>query len=681
MPVTIVRLRRWFAVAAMAAVLCVSGAYFYARHRVQNALKQVPGKIGADIRQSAQGYTYSQSQQGRTLFKIQAAKALFKLDGRAQLQDVAITLYGKDAGRFDQIYGSDFEYDPQSGDVTAHGRVQIDLEANPAGVTSPDQTPPKELNDPMHLETRGLVFNQKTGAAHTKEKVDFRISQAHGSAMGVSYVSKSDNLTFDSQVEIALAGTSPTTVTASHGTITKDPRVVMLQTVHMQQKGRSGQADAATLFLRPDDTLDHILAEGNVQVEIEGKQPTRLRAGELELLLNQEGSQLRTATFSHDVAMESAGSSPAKGSAGRVVGSFSGDSVLSHVLAEQNVRLTQPQHPSAGNRAQSYELDAGAVNFFVAEGKRLTKAETSGPAQFEVEPAAANGGTTIITADQFAAQFDALGQLAAVHGAPGTRIVSRNPGEPDRVSTSVSVDASFAPGQGMETAVQQGNVVFAEGARKAWAEHARYTPSSQTLELSGSPRVVDENMTTTCRIFRVNRATGEGFAEGEVKSTYNDLKPQPSGALLASSSPIHVTASTMTIHRTPAVALYSGGARLWQDDNVVAAPSIEFDRNHRSVVATATASQPVSTILMQTGKHGRALPTAISAALLTYVDNERKAHYSGGVTAKSADFTLTSRQMDVFLQARNPQGAPAGEPAGHAGEAGNSTASWRKVKL
>ena len=131
MPLNISRLRRWFAAAAIAAGVIVSVAYFYGRHRVQNALKQVPEKIGIDIKQTAQGYTYSQSAQGRTLFKIQAAKALFKIGGQAELKDVAITLYGRDAGRFDQIYGSDFEYNTQSGDVTAHGKVPIDLEAIP----------------------------------------------------------------------------------------------------------------------------------------------------------------------------------------------------------------------------------------------------------------------------------------------------------------------------------------------------------------------------------------------------------------------------------------------------------------------------------------------------------------------------------------------------------------------
>ncbi|MBW8869717.1 MAG: hypothetical protein JF563_02930, partial [Acidobacteriales bacterium] len=96
MPVSISHLRRWFAGAAILVCVIIAGTYFYARHRVQNALKQVPGRIGIEIQQSAQGFTISKSDQGRTLFKLQASKAVqFKQGGHAELHDVTITLYGR----------------------------------------------------------------------------------------------------------------------------------------------------------------------------------------------------------------------------------------------------------------------------------------------------------------------------------------------------------------------------------------------------------------------------------------------------------------------------------------------------------------------------------------------------------------------------------------------------------
>jgi hypothetical protein len=71
------------------------------------------------------------------------------------------------------------------------------------------------------------------------------------------------------------------------------------------------------------------------------------------------------------------------------------------------------------------------------------------------------------------------------------------------------------------------------------------------LVLTGSPRVVDNGMTTTAQTIRMNRATGDAIAEGNVKSTYSDLKAQPDGAMLASSDPIHVTSRSMTAHQFP----------------------------------------------------------------------------------------------------------------------------------
>src|SRR4029077_6812470 len=189
----------------------------------------------------------------------------------------------------------------------------------------------------------------------------------------------------------------------------------------------------------------------------------------------------------------------------------------------------------------------------------------------------------------------------SVHGAPDARIVSQNPGQPDRISTSRVLDAAFQPGSGIQSIVQQGSVAYVDGERKAWGERARYTPADQVLILTGSPRVTDGGMTTTANSMRLDRATGNAFAEGDVKTTYSDLKPQPSGALLSSSSPIHDTARAMSVHGTSAIALYSGDARLWQDANVVEAQSIEFDRDHRSMVAIgSTASETVSTVLIQT---------------------------------------------------------------------------------
>jgi lipopolysaccharide export system protein LptA len=655
MPFSISGLRRWFAAGAIGLVLVVAGMYFYAHHKVQNALKGVPAKIGIEIQQSAQGFTVSRSEQGRTLFKIQASKAVqFRQGGRAELHDVTITVYGRDSSRFDQIYGADFEYDPRSGDVVGKGQVQMDLEANPEGLTHLDQAPPKELKNPIHLTTTNLLFNQKSGNASTQEKVEFSIPEANGSAVGLSYVAATAILTLQAQVNVDFHGSTPARLTAVRGTISKNPRVVFVDLPQLQNATRRASADKGRLFLRPDNRLDRILAVGNVRVESEGVSSAKVQSNQLELLMAERQDTLRAATFSGDVRMVNSGTQPMQGNAGRVVLNFTGNNVLTTVHSQDDVRLVQHQQPAQPSAtAQDVEVTATVLDFFVVDGRRLRRADTSGAAQIAIRPTTPPTGRTLVTAGKFQARFDDLGQLASVHGAPNARIVSQTPGQPDRVSTSTTLDASFHPGSGIDSIVQQGSVAYNDGDRKAWGDRASYTPSDQMLVLTGSPRIIDGGMTTTGRTMRMNRTTGDAFADGDVKSTYSDLKAQPNGALLASSDPIHVSAQAMTAHSSPALALYTGDARLWQNANVIQAPSIEFDRNRRSVVARGSPTQSVSTVLVQTEKSGKATPVKITSAGLSYTDSERKAQFEGGVQAKSSDLTIAAREMDVFLQPRD----------------------------
>ena len=187
-------------------------------------------------------------------------------------------------------------------------------------------------------------------------------------------------------------------------------------------------------------------------------------------------------------------------------------------------------------------------------------------------------------------------------------------------------------------------------------------------------------MALSSETLKLNRRTGAINADGDVKTTYADLKPQGQGAMLGSSSPIHVTAEHMGARRpttqaqsqgasgTSTTARYSGNARLWQEANLVAAPAIDFDRDKRTMVAEGTAQQRVSTVFVQQDKKGKVTPINITAAQLTYSDTERRARFTGGVVMKGQDATVTADHADVLLVARTspaPQGgaqSPSGSP-------------------
>ncbi|HTT23846.1 MAG TPA: LPS export ABC transporter periplasmic protein LptC [Candidatus Sulfotelmatobacter sp.] len=699
MPLPVYRLRRLLAAIAILLTLAVAGMYFYARSKAQNALKTVPGKIGYDIKQTAQGFQISKSDGKRTLFTVQASNLKeFKLNGNAELHNVSIILYGRDSSRFDQIYGDDFAYNQKTGDVTAKGEVQIDLVANPTGLQSADQTAPKELRNPIHLKTRDLVFNKDSGNAWTDARVEFRTPQASGWAVGVKYAGKTSTLTLSSQIHIELSGPEHTVLDARRGIITNDPRHIMLEAALLRRADGTVGANEATFYLDSENHVERVLATGDVIADmpsigvgsnhLDKSSQVHGRADSAELLLPAGQDRVQTATLSGNVHFEELGAQNVAGEAGRVIFDFAGQNELQKVHAVDGARLTQNMANSStsvakGNSQQNFDLTAPVIDFTVADGRVLKQAVTSGPARITIAPAQAStpgsnqaSEQTVVTAGRFLANFTESGgqnHLASAHGAPDVHIANSVPGQPDRVSTSDSVDAAFLPQGGIESITQKGNVVYSDNLpeaerMKAEAESGRYTPSDQMLVLAGSPRVTNGGMATTANVIRINRASGDAVAEGDVKSTYSELKEQPNGALLAASSPIHVTAHTMVAHKSPAAATYHGNARLWQDANVIEAPTIQFDRDRRSVVAEGTKTVPVQTVLVEVEKASekapdahqgaipgpaRTSPITITARRLSYVDSDRKVQYEGGVLAKGADFTASSRTADAYLLPRS----------------------------
>ncbi len=131
MRITIKRLRLLIVGLACLLMAVLGGFLIYARYRIRHFTKDLPGRLGMNIQQTANGYTYSQSEKGHTIFTIHASKLVqFKGNGHAVLHDVGITLYGPPGtDREDRVYGSDFDYDQNNGIASAKGEVQIDLQA------------------------------------------------------------------------------------------------------------------------------------------------------------------------------------------------------------------------------------------------------------------------------------------------------------------------------------------------------------------------------------------------------------------------------------------------------------------------------------------------------------------------------------------------------------------------
>jgi len=702
---TVTRLRYWFVAALIIVVAVVVGFLSYGKFILRNVLKDAAkAKLGIEYQQSTEGFSLSKSQGGHTLFTVKASKAVtYKAGGRAQLNDVNITVYGHAGDRFDQIYGKQFDYDPQAHTVTADGDVQIDLQSADPNAPRADQAPPKEVKNPVHLRTSGLTFNESTGVAHTENQVEFTVPQANGTAEGVTYDSKARTLTLTKNLHMRRNGPQPVQFWAKHGVINSNqPSKAVFEQVRVERPTGNFEADQLTIFVRPDQSVDHVLADGNLHGSSTAKSKLAFRSQHGEVTMSDAGNVPRRAVFTGDVYVSSTGERSMQGQAKRVVTDFTPDGRVRLVHALEGVHMTQPPTPNSKNGSQAVELTADAVDFFVQNGDTLERAETIGAAEVtstptqtaqakSADPLAKQPGKTTVTAGKFVAQFNQQGRITAVHGAPNARMVSSTSGEPDRVTTSQRIDLAFEPDGSVTNMVQEGGFEYHEaqktGERAAYAEKASYDPKTEVLHLTGSPRVIDAGMTTTADTVLLNRSTGDAEAQNHVKSTYSDVKPDAQGALFSSSAPVHITARNMTAKRASGEAKYTGDARMWQEANIIEAPTITFDRDRRQLTAASSGSQLVSTILVQTenaqqqnaqpetgqqksGQHqdgqpgkapqdkaqpkgpGRTAPVYVKSQKLVYDDTGSVAHFEGAVTLRSSGGNMTAGKIDVFLVKR-----------------------------
>jgi lipopolysaccharide export system protein LptA len=647
------RLQKWFAWSAVAVVAVVIGFYGYARLHFNRSIKGLEKKFDVKIEQSAQGFTLTKSEQGRTLFLVHASSVEQYAGGQAALHGVNIVIYDPDGSGADQIYGDDFVYDPNSGDVRADGVVHMELQgASDTPLLAGDI--PKELKNPLHLKSSGLTFNQKSGIAKTDHQIEFRAPQATGSAQGAIYDSRTQLMTLQRDVKIRLTGENPTDVSANRATLQQQPRQAVMEEVRMLRHADSLTARRLILEFGPNNNVSRGRAEGEVRL-IQGG--IELSGPRLDFITNGAGD-LQSAVMAGGVQLQ--GANGQHGHSDKVSLAFSAQGQADSLHATGDVHLAQP---GSGPRAQDTELISEALDVQLGPGGVMERANTTGAARILLTQAASQRVTTL-TADRFVAAFDPKGQLSSITGAAHAHSLTTTPDQPDATTSSETMTARFGA-NGLMTVSERGGFRYMQATRNATAELATYSVATELLSLTGAPRIADENATTTAQTIVINQVSSEASAEGDVKSTWLPKgPPPPPGGLFRTGDATHVTAQHMNAARREDSARYTGSARLWQGSSIVEAPTIEFHRDTRTVLASGSGLASVRTSFLQRENGDKITPVNVTSARLTYEDLQRRARFEGGVVLRSAARTMRSRMADVFLTPTNTDsGAPATDRA------------------
>jgi lipopolysaccharide export system protein LptA len=668
--------------------------------------------LPSNANQLQSGFSFTQSNNVRQVFTVHASRATaFKGGDETVLKDVWVEVFGQSGDRRDLIRTHACDYNQQSGELYAAGKVEIELNAPPGAPLSegpgafqnfslpgPGEEASASGPQPIFIETSHLSLVQKGALVVSDAPVRFRAGAASGTAKGLAYATHDGWLELKSNVVILMqhpaAGDSsaPIRLEASHLRFDKASGTVALGgPVVITQQGRRVTAEDGMVLLDAQNRVTAAELDGEVKAQgTLGKNELSGTAQHVHAEFDPQSAQLRFLRAEQDFRAESkSADSILRVAADTCQVNFWGEpSRPVDGDAEGNVRVTSETLPGAGAasrssagsaaslRAARHDLTAGSLKFFFRPGgQTLQSASTVGPGMIVVVPRDPKVGQRRITADNFEMDFDAQGRPATLRGRGQAHVVfmpspQAAPGTPEARTSSDQLLATFDPSGGtLRTVVQTGDFRFEQGDQQAFADRARYDARSEVVTMTGHPRVQDEE--TRLRADRIRIHTGDSTAEGEghVQGVHLQEAGKPSAG--EKSEPTFVVADRMVAERQSQFVHYEGHVRLWRGADVIESPSLDVYKAERRVhtasrvVTTflqSSAGAPGATAASRSGKD-REAPVTIRADDLEYYEEGRKATYRGHVELETQNATLRSDRLDVFFSPANVAGESTVERA------------------
>jgi lipopolysaccharide export system protein LptA len=707
MQLTIEKLRRWMLVGATVIVAVVGVLLLIAQHERRKLARDLPEKLGMDIQQQTNEFTYSQSVQGRTLFTLHAAKAVqMKSGGNIKLHDVTIILYGRNQDRADRIAGQEFDYDPNSGIARAQGDVFLDLQAPAKAVAASVKSPAavdatKDLADTkggagvVHVTTSGLVFEQKDAVAYTDQEIAFQFGGGvTGHAHGARYDSGHGTITLDSAVAAdAMLHGRKVRLTAAHGVLNRDSDLCVFTHATYMAQGETATADQATVQMRSDGSAESVDTSGNVTMTLASGGTLRTPHAVLALSESSEPKELEAnngVVYSEnehsDNESAAAGAREAHGDAASAHIFFGEHGVAQRAELSGGVHTLEREKTKSAAGWTERELHAATVemDFRTDHGAASVLHEVKASGDARMRLAVPESQTTTLAGDTLDAVF---GTRAAtlpetVHGMGHTVLTQTAADGTVSESRGDTLNAQMHPGGAkqakagtnlsqIDRAIQQGHVAITQTpvakngqssqAMTATAERAEYTGSDDALVLTGTPQVApqltDGGMQIAAQRIRMLRTSGDAVLTGDVRGNYAGAGAQ---------SAAHIVADHAEMHRASRHAVFYGAgkqqrARLWQDASQVEAPVLDFDRAAQRLTASGDAhdAAAVHAVFASTPAANAAQKKTdgvvrVSSRRMVYFAQAagtapRQADFTGGVAVESGDGTISAQRALVEL--------------------------------
>jgi LPS export ABC transporter protein LptC len=656
----------------LALFVLVAGIIFvgisYYRLRNNKPFVMIPGspELSKQVTSVVEGYERRVMEGDRLRLWLRAARDITFADNHHELEDVHLEVYPPTGDKPDQIKARRSIYDPEKGIISFAGDVNV------------------ETRDNLKAKTEIFIYNQKVETAETDQPITFTRENISGQATGAFLDAKNKRLELRSNVSITVTPevkegakpvprSKPVVIRSAHATFDQGTLHLAFSggaTAEQERDVMSGDNLSATL--NAQKRLQKIEARGNSYLRsmTEGR-AVEVHAVDMDFFLDSD-QQLQRALATRDVRTQSldADAEMQLTGANLLEVNFvpqADRSLLKEMRTEGRsvLTLSAPKSRAADPRAANKRLTADTVKLiWRVTGRDLERAEAVGNAELFIEPVqkTATADRKTLTSARFDCDFYETGNLARTFTASSDSKVVIDPVVPteqraQRTITSQKMVALIVRDtQDIERLDAQGDAKFTELDRNGLAGSAEYTAADEMVRLrGGEPTVWDSRARTKATEIDSDTRSDISYSRGKTATTYYSQE-QTGGATPFSKvkSPVYITSDRAEFRHVEGIAIYTGTARAWQDDNFVRADKLTIYRETKRMEGDGHVQSALYQARRRTQSGGGELvPAFATADRMSYADSDRLLHYEGSVDIKQGTDRITSAVANVYLLKEN----------------------------
>ena len=641
-----------------AAVVFIAISYYKLRNNKPFRMKSEAPELSKHITGRTYGYEQRVTKDGRLHLLLKAAVDLTYSDGHHELETVSLAVYPPVGEKPDQISANRAIYDQANSLVTFLGSVKI------------------ETKDALKVDTESMVYNQTTEVGQTDAPISFSRENLSGSSTGATVDGKNKKLELNKDVLITVAPEAKGTAqrgSRSRPISIRSARAIFEQqtlklsfyggvTADQERDTMSGNELYATL--NEQKRLQKVEVRGNSYLSSrEEGRAAEVQAVDMDFFLDKDQrleravamKDARSRTLDSDADMTLTGANLLE-----VKFEPQGErSLLREMRSEGRsvITLAAPKSKTGDSRAANKRLTADAVKLsWRVTGRDLEKAEAVGNGELFVDPVVQNAAADrkTLTAPRFDCDFFEAGNLARTFVATGgakavIEPVIKSDTRGVRTLTGKKIAAVFVKEtQDVERMDAQDDAKFNENDRNGVAANISYVAADDMVRMrGGEPTVWDARARTKAVELDSNLRDRVSYSRGKTATTYYSQE-QTNGAtpFRKVKSPVYVVSDRGEFHHDKGIAIYTGNARAWQDDNFVRGDKLTIYINEKKMDANGRVQ---SAVYNARRNDKSSVPVFATADSMSYSDPNRLLHYESNVDIRQGSDRITSGIADVHL--------------------------------